>query len=73
MLLEVWHHLLKGNFLEGKQNHCMDHLIYTLVKESTEKIAKDAVVVSDEPGRFYVNLQASDLLELADEQREGPG
>ncbi|PBK94985.1 hypothetical protein ARMGADRAFT_880019, partial [Armillaria gallica] len=32
MLVEVWHHLLKGKFLEHKRNQRLDHLIYILVK-----------------------------------------
>ena len=28
-----WHHLLKGKFLEGKQNQWLDHLIHTLIKD----------------------------------------
>ncbi|KAK0442001.1 uncharacterized protein EV420DRAFT_1278490, partial [Desarmillaria tabescens] len=31
MLVEVWHHLLKGHFGEGKRNRHLDHLIYLLV------------------------------------------
>ncbi|PBK60362.1 hypothetical protein ARMSODRAFT_852105, partial [Armillaria solidipes] len=31
MLLEAWHHLLKGNFAEGKRNQRLDHLIHLLV------------------------------------------
>ncbi|PBK79817.1 hypothetical protein ARMGADRAFT_884235, partial [Armillaria gallica] len=31
MLVEAWHHLLKGHFGEGKRNRCLDHLIYLLV------------------------------------------
>ncbi|KAJ7840430.1 hypothetical protein B0H13DRAFT_1450100, partial [Mycena leptocephala] len=30
MLVEAWHHLLKGDFLEGKWNRWLDHLIHTL-------------------------------------------
>ncbi|KAJ7635941.1 hypothetical protein B0H17DRAFT_887767, partial [Mycena rosella] len=30
MLVESWHHLLKGDFLEGKQNRRLDHLIHAL-------------------------------------------
>jgi hypothetical protein len=30
MLVESWHHLLKGTFLEGKRNHRLDHLIHVL-------------------------------------------
>jgi len=32
MLVEAWHHLLKGNFMQGKRNRHLDQLIYTLVK-----------------------------------------
>ncbi|KAJ7572268.1 hypothetical protein C8J56DRAFT_726675, partial [Mycena floridula] len=32
MLVEgIWHHLLKGDFLEGKHNRHLDHPIHTLV------------------------------------------
>ncbi|KAJ7684260.1 hypothetical protein DFH06DRAFT_969472 [Mycena polygramma] len=31
MLLEAWHHVLKGKFLLRKRNRRMDHLIRTLV------------------------------------------
>ncbi|PBK92027.1 hypothetical protein ARMGADRAFT_855271, partial [Armillaria gallica] len=31
MLVEAWHHLLKGHFAEGKRNQCLDHLIHVLV------------------------------------------
>ncbi|KAJ7577892.1 hypothetical protein C8J56DRAFT_744237, partial [Mycena floridula] len=34
MLVEMWHHLLKSKFLEGKQNQRLDHLIYILVIET---------------------------------------
>ncbi|KAJ6556897.1 hypothetical protein B0H10DRAFT_1718333, partial [Mycena sp. CBHHK59/15] len=30
MLVESWHHLLKGTFLEGKWNCHLDHLIHVL-------------------------------------------
>ncbi|KAJ7238876.1 hypothetical protein C8J57DRAFT_978469, partial [Mycena rebaudengoi] len=30
MLVESWHHLLKGHFLEGKRNRRLDHLIHVL-------------------------------------------
>ncbi|KAJ7029404.1 hypothetical protein C8F04DRAFT_879960, partial [Mycena alexandri] len=30
MLVEAWHHLLKGDFLEGKRNCRLDHLIHVL-------------------------------------------
>lgn len=33
MLIEAWHHVLKGNFLQGKRNWRMDHLIHCLVAE----------------------------------------
>lgn len=33
MILDSWHHLLKGKFLEGKRNRRMDHLIHTLVHD----------------------------------------
>lgn len=33
MLLEAWHHVLKGKFLHGKRNHRMDHLLHCLVNE----------------------------------------
>ncbi|KAJ7740846.1 hypothetical protein B0H16DRAFT_1324200 [Mycena metata] len=31
MLIEAWHHVLKGKFLHGKRNRRLDHLIRTLV------------------------------------------
>ncbi|KAF8961834.1 hypothetical protein BDZ97DRAFT_1641064, partial [Flammula alnicola] len=31
MLVEAWHHLLKGNFMQGKRNRRLDHLIHILV------------------------------------------
>jgi hypothetical protein len=31
MLVEAWHHLLKGTFMEGKRNRCLDHLIHILI------------------------------------------
>src|SRR5258708_4652662 len=34
MLVEEWHHLLKGNFMEGKRNRRLDHLIYILVDQA---------------------------------------
>ena len=34
MLVEAWHHLLKGNFMEGKRNRHLDHLIYILVDQA---------------------------------------
>ncbi|KAJ7618887.1 hypothetical protein DFH06DRAFT_909829, partial [Mycena polygramma] len=33
MLVEAWHHVLKGKFLLGKRNRRLDHLLYTLMKE----------------------------------------
>jgi hypothetical protein len=30
MLVEAWHHLRKGDFLEGKRNRRLDHLIHAL-------------------------------------------
>lgn len=30
--LTRYHHVLKGKFLEGKRNHRVDHLLYTLIK-----------------------------------------
>lgn len=33
MLLEAWHHVLKGKFLENKRNRRLDHLLYTLIEE----------------------------------------
>jgi hypothetical protein len=29
--LSRYHHILKSKWLEGKQNHCADHLVHTLV------------------------------------------
>lgn len=34
MLVEAWHHLLKGNFMEGKRNRRLDHLIYILINQA---------------------------------------
>ncbi|PPR02766.1 hypothetical protein CVT24_002240 [Panaeolus cyanescens] len=31
MLVEAWHHVLKGKFMQGKRNRRLDHLIYILV------------------------------------------
>ncbi|KAF9536364.1 hypothetical protein CPC08DRAFT_618050, partial [Agrocybe pediades] len=31
MLVEAWHHLLKGTFMEGKRNRRLDHLVHLLV------------------------------------------
>ncbi|KJA13752.1 hypothetical protein HYPSUDRAFT_72880 [Hypholoma sublateritium FD-334 SS-4] len=31
MLIEAWHHLLKGTFMQGKQNRRLDQLIHTLI------------------------------------------
>ncbi|KAJ7572383.1 hypothetical protein C8J56DRAFT_747566, partial [Mycena floridula] len=31
MLLEAWHHVLKGKFLEGKRNRHVDHLLHVLI------------------------------------------
>jgi MULE transposase domain len=31
MLVEAWHHLLKGTFMEGKRNRRLDHLIHILI------------------------------------------
>lgn len=33
MLIEAWHHVLKGKFMRGKRNRRLDQLIYILVKE----------------------------------------
>ncbi|KAJ7210953.1 hypothetical protein C8J57DRAFT_1011864, partial [Mycena rebaudengoi] len=33
MLIEAWHHVLKGKFLQGKRNRRMDHLLHTLSHE----------------------------------------
>lgn len=32
MLVEAWHHLLKGTFMQGKRNRRLDQLIHTLVE-----------------------------------------
>ncbi|KAF8213037.1 hypothetical protein K438DRAFT_2168168, partial [Mycena galopus ATCC 62051] len=32
MLVEAWHHVLKGKFFQGKRNRRLDHLIHTLVE-----------------------------------------
>ncbi|KAJ7938711.1 hypothetical protein B0H13DRAFT_1583399, partial [Mycena leptocephala] len=34
MLVESWHHLLKGNFLEGKRNRRVDHLLHVLINSA---------------------------------------
>ncbi|KAF8972452.1 hypothetical protein BDZ97DRAFT_1637798, partial [Flammula alnicola] len=31
MLIEAWHHVLKGKFLEGRRNRRLDHLIHILM------------------------------------------
>ncbi|KAJ7580323.1 hypothetical protein C8J56DRAFT_1057962 [Mycena floridula] len=31
MLVEAWHHVLKGKFLEGKRNRRVDHLLHVLL------------------------------------------
>ncbi|KAJ7470044.1 hypothetical protein B0H11DRAFT_1731128 [Mycena galericulata] len=33
MLIEAWHHVLKGKFLHGKRNRRLDHLLSTLLDE----------------------------------------
>ncbi|KAJ7867319.1 hypothetical protein B0H13DRAFT_2351978 [Mycena leptocephala] len=33
MLIEAWHHVLKGKFLHGKRNRRMDHLLNTLLND----------------------------------------
>ncbi|KAJ7659111.1 hypothetical protein DFH06DRAFT_898626, partial [Mycena polygramma] len=33
MLIEAWHHVLKGKFLHGQQNRRLDHLLCTLVQK----------------------------------------
>ena len=34
MLVEAWHHLLKGTFMQGKRNQRLDHLIHILVDQA---------------------------------------
>lgn len=34
MLVEAWHHVLKGTFMQGKQNRCLDQLIFVLVDQA---------------------------------------
>jgi hypothetical protein len=34
MLVEAWHHLLKGTFMQGKRNRRLDHLIHILVDQA---------------------------------------
>jgi len=34
MLVKAWHHLLKGTFMQGKRNWCLDHLIHILVNQA---------------------------------------
>ena len=29
-----WHHLLKGNFMQGKRNRHLDHLIHILIDQA---------------------------------------
>ncbi|KAF8177954.1 hypothetical protein K438DRAFT_1605765, partial [Mycena galopus ATCC 62051] len=31
MLIEAWHHVLKGKFLDGKRNRRVDHLLHMLL------------------------------------------
>ncbi|KAJ7792633.1 hypothetical protein B0H13DRAFT_1675711, partial [Mycena leptocephala] len=33
MLIEAWHHVLKGKFFHGKRNRRLDHLLSTLLTE----------------------------------------
>ncbi|KAJ7743737.1 hypothetical protein DFH07DRAFT_711389, partial [Mycena maculata] len=33
MLIEAWHHVLKGKFLLNKRNRRMDHLVWTLIMQ----------------------------------------
>ncbi|KAJ7270577.1 hypothetical protein C8J57DRAFT_998235, partial [Mycena rebaudengoi] len=33
MLIEAWHHVLKGKFLHGKRNRRLDHLLSTLIND----------------------------------------
>ncbi|KAH6914607.1 hypothetical protein BKA70DRAFT_1050248, partial [Coprinopsis sp. MPI-PUGE-AT-0042] len=32
MLLEAWHHVLKGTLMQGKRNRRLDHLIFILTE-----------------------------------------
>jgi len=34
MLVEAWHHLLKGTFMQGKRNRRLNHLIHILVDQA---------------------------------------
>ncbi|KAJ3545231.1 hypothetical protein NMY22_g2518 [Coprinellus aureogranulatus] len=34
MLVEAWHHVLKGKFMQGKRNRRLDQLIYILIREA---------------------------------------
>ncbi|KAF8956366.1 hypothetical protein BDZ97DRAFT_1645896, partial [Flammula alnicola] len=36
MLIEAWHHVFKGKFLEGRRSRRMDHLVYVLVEQVVE-------------------------------------
>ncbi|KAJ7845238.1 hypothetical protein B0H14DRAFT_2159220, partial [Mycena olivaceomarginata] len=33
MLIEAWHRVLKGKFLQGKRNRRLDHFLNTIVNE----------------------------------------
>lgn len=33
MLIEAWHHVLKGKFMKGRRNRRMDHLLHILIDE----------------------------------------
>ncbi|KAF8952885.1 hypothetical protein BDZ97DRAFT_1680484, partial [Flammula alnicola] len=33
MLIEAWHHVLKGKFLEGRRNRRLDHLLHILIDQ----------------------------------------
>ncbi|KAH6909524.1 hypothetical protein BKA70DRAFT_1102441, partial [Coprinopsis sp. MPI-PUGE-AT-0042] len=36
MLLEAWHHILKGTLMQGKHNHQLDCLIYILMHDAEQ-------------------------------------
>ncbi|KAJ7580866.1 hypothetical protein C8J56DRAFT_1057841 [Mycena floridula] len=58
MLVEAWHHLLKGDFLEGKRNRRLDHLVYTLTNTSISHfIARH--------DRQHIGFEGPDALVLA--------
>ncbi|KAF8967514.1 hypothetical protein BDZ97DRAFT_1656349, partial [Flammula alnicola] len=54
MILEAWHHVLKGKFLESRRNRRLDHLLYILLCKVVEYYAlKDR--------REYIGFEGPDL------------